>query len=481
MYLMEFVVSLFKLFCRIVGFFKGRKYRYPQIFEDNFTYMNLEEKIWYGYKYLVRQIEVGEYGKHTEEYFAEQNLDFSAEGFVETAAVTLCAAGDLLTTGLLTPENTKHLWGDVEAFYAEADLRFANLETPLVPGRPAGFLGSIFTTANLNNTPEMFAHIVNGGNGPNFLSTGNNHALDQGEDGLLATIDFLDSQSCGHAGTAKSAQARDDFPLLEINGVKIAMLAYTYAVNGKEPPEEKSFLVNYIRLNREGTDLSLIREHVRLARERGADIVVASLHWGMEYESFPLQIGIDMGHRIMEECGVDFILGNHAHTIQPAERYRFTDPFSGEEKEGLILYALGDLMPCLSYDMNSLLGNLAKVRISKGRLGGREVTRITNLQMMPFFAYAQNNTGKSVADFRLLDLVNLNREVLSGTCRYPFTKKDIKQIKRLARLLYKVFPQLNTNTALYGGRSEKDVPAESRCEPFPALYQIVSLRNIIEI
>lgn len=452
---MEFVVSLFRFFCRVVGLFSGRKYRYPQVFEDNFTYMDLKEKIWYGYKYLVKEIEVGEYGKHIEEYFAAQDLDFSEEGedgFTETAAVTLSAAGDLLTTGLLTPENTKRLWGDVEEFYAAADLRFANLETPLVPGRPAGFLGNIFTTANLNNTPEMFANIVNGGKGPNFLSTGNNHALDQGEDGLLATIDFLDSQDCGHAGTAKSPRARDDFPMLEINGIKIAMLAYTYAVNGKEPSEEKSYLVNYIRLNVEGTDISMIREHVRLARERGADVVVVSLHWGMEYESFPLQLGVDMGHRIME-CGVDVILGNHAHTIQPAERYRFTDPFSGEAKEGLILYALGDLMPCLSYDMNSLLGNLAKIRISKGLLGGREVTRVTNLQIMPFFAYAQNNTGKSVEDFRLLDLVKLNREVLAGEYRYPFTKRDVKQIKRLGRLMYKVFPQLRGSAALYGGRA----------------------------
>ena len=53
---MEFVVSLFRFFCRVVGLFSGRKYRYPQNFEDNFTYMDLKEKIWYGYKYLVKEI-----------------------------------------------------------------------------------------------------------------------------------------------------------------------------------------------------------------------------------------------------------------------------------------------------------------------------------------------------------------------------------------------------------------------------------------
>lgn len=448
---MEFIVAIFRFFCRVVGWIKGKKYRYPQIVEDNYTYMDRKEMVWYGYKYLVKQIEVGEYGKHIEEYFASQNFDFTAEGFTETAAVTISAAGDLLTTGLLTPENTSGLWGDVEAFYASADVRFANLETPLVPGRPAGYLGNIFTTANLNNTPEMFLRIVNGGKGPNFFSTANNHALDQGEDGLFETIDFLDSQNCGHVGTAKSPEQRDDSPILDVNGVKIAMLAYTYAVNGKEPPEEKSPFVNYIRLNKEGTDISMIREQVRLARERGAEFVIASLHWGMEYESFPLQLGIDMGHRIME-CGVDAIIGNHAHTIQPAERYRYTDPFSGEEKEGLILYALGDLMPCLSYDMNSLLGNLAKFRVSKGLLNGREVTRVSGLQMMPFFSYAQNNNGKSVEAFRLLDLVKLEMEVRSRVYKYPFTRQDVKQIRRLGALMYKVFPQLKTDPALYGGK-----------------------------
>lgn len=449
---MEFVVSTFKLFCRVVGLLQGKKYRYPQIYEDNFTYMDWKEKIWYGYKYLVKEIEVGEYGKQTEEFFASQNLDFFKDGFEETSAVTLCAAGDLLTTGLLTPDHTTELWGDVGPFYSSADVRFANLETPLVPGRPAGYLGNIFTTANLNNTPEMFERIVDGGTGPNFLSTANNHALDQGEDGLLETIRFLDAQNCGHVGTAQSPEERDDFPILDVNGIKFAMLAYTYAVNGKEPSEEKNYLVNYIRLNKEGTDLSMIREQARRARERGADFVIASLHWGMEYESFPLQIGIEMGHRVLE-CGVDVILGNHAHTIQPAERYRFTDPFTGEAKEGLILYALGDLMPCLSYDMNSLLGNLAKIRISKGLFEGRETTRVSGLQMMPFFAYAQNNTGKSVEAFRLLDLVNLNQEVQAGVHRYPFTRKDIRQIKRLGALMYKVLPQLSGATMLYGGKA----------------------------
>ncbi|MDR3552031.1 MAG: CapA family protein [Clostridia bacterium] len=448
---MEAIVFLFTLFVRIYGFFRGKKFRHSQVYEDNVTYMGFDEILWYGYKYLVRQIEDAEPGKGIEGYFAAQDFRFDTDGFVESDSMLLSAGGDLLTTEKITPSNTAHIWDDVGDFFFDADIICANLETPLVPGRPRGYLGNIFKAANLNNSPEMFQRFSYNGKSINFLSTANNHSLDQGEDGLAATIDFLRSSGCGFAGTATSPEEQADIPVVVCNNIKIAFIAYTYALNGREPGEDKRYLANYIRLNKEGTDLSLIREHVKIARQKGADMVVACLHWGMEYESFPLQIGIDMGHRVLE-CGVDIILGNHPHTIQPAETYRFTDPFTGEEKLGFIAYALGDLMPCLSYDKNSILANLIKLKISKGTKDGRTQTRVTGLQMKPTYAWAQTQ-GKSVVNFQILDLVKLIDAIDSGECRFSLSKKEIKEIYRLGKLMHKVFPQLESVDA--GRISEK--------------------------
>ena len=105
----------------------------------------------------------------------------------------------------------------------------------------------------------------------------------------------------------------------EINGIKTALLSYTFDMNGNE--YEKKYLINEVRFNDEDPDLSLVERHVRLARERGADLVIASIHWGWEFEMYPHKNVMEAARRVMD-LGVDVILGSHPHVSQPMERYR---------------------------------------------------------------------------------------------------------------------------------------------------------------
>src|SRR5206468_5276620 len=105
----------------------------------------------------------------------------------------------------------------------------------------------------------------------------------------------LDARGCGHVGTSRSEEERDNIPIIIKNGVRIAFLAYTWSTNGKSVPPGKEYLVNLVRLNNPDTDLSLIEKHVKIARtEKAADIVIARLHWSLEFESYPIQNVIDM-------------------------------------------------------------------------------------------------------------------------------------------------------------------------------------------
>lgn len=432
-----------KIVIWIYAWLHKREFEYPIYSEENLGHLSVKDLFWIGYKMQKRPMERGEKGKHIEEYFAAQDLNYSPpQGFSKTSSADLSAGGDLLSSRDANPENTRHLWDEAQDFLFSADLCCANLETPVVPSRAATFLPvKMKPHFALNNSPQMFDIFHQGGKRINVFTTANNHCLDMGVEGLLETLQFLNSKGCLHVGTSSSPQEQEDPPVIEKNDIKMAFLSYTYGVNGKEIPEGREYLVNYIRINKPEADLSMIERHVRIARlDKKADFVIACLHWSREFESYPLQSLIETGHKIME-FGVDVIVGNHAHGIQPLEKYTYTDPFTGQVKDGLIVYAQGDLLSCTEKDDSSTpdarICNLIRLEISKGSLAGLPATRITGLKMQPMYFFTRRENGRCT-DYRLLNLKNLVNELGTGTNRMDFSNAEIEEVQRLARLGKKV-------------------------------------------
>ncbi len=433
-----------RLRLRIQALAGGRRYRYSRPVEGNFNCLAPGEFDWWKYKYYIRQIERAEHGKGIEEFFMGQKLTFLGDGFKKDSEFTLTAGGDLLSGSEITPQTTGHLWDDVADFYFNADTVYANLETPFACSQGVGNApkSGITSAPTLNGSAEMFARFENGGKGITAFSTANNHALDAGEVGLEETLDFLDMHGCLHVGTARTEQERDAIPMVEKNGVKIAFISYTFSLNGKILPEGKEYLVNYIRLNKPDSDLSLIQKHVRSARRNGADIVVACLHWSLEFESYPVSNVIHMGHRVLRETGADVILGNHAHVVQPLESYRFTDPVTGAEKTGLIAYSLGNLVSDFN-TKNCRMSLLVKIRFAKGSQNGTPASGIQAIQLKPIYTHKRYNLGQC-SDFRLLDFLKLSQQLKNGDNRLGITKKEVREILRLERLYNRLIPFQDT-------------------------------------
>ncbi|WP_105617866.1 CapA family protein [Vallitalea okinawensis] len=445
---MRIKLILIKALLHIIGFFKGSRYKYSQEYEDNFLYMDLGEKLWWAYKAVIKQIENAEKGKNIESYFANQNLDFSPnDSFKVDQQVTLTAGGDLNCSDIIYPESTEHLWDDIEDFYFSGDIVCANLESPLDPSKPLGVVPSMCLTApNLNTSPEMFERYARDGKGINFFSTANNHSLDQGESSLIATLDFLDSKGYPHVGTSRTPEEQKDIPIIEQGGIRIAFLSYTYCLNGFEPIPGKEYMTNVIRLNKPDTDISLIKEHIKIAHEKKADIIVAMLHWSIEFETYPIENIINMGHRIME-CGVDIILGGHPHVLQPMEKYSFVDPYSKHKKEGFIIYSLGELVSYNAFSKNSRLTAILKLQISKGMQNDASITKITNLKILPTYTWARPFiAGKS--DYRLLNFRSMMKQLEMGENPHGFTNKEIKELERLEALLYNKFLPQNADSII---------------------------------
>ena len=263
--------------------------------------------------------------------------------------------------------------------------------------------------------------------------------MDRGEGGLLETLDFLDQGGAYHTGTFRSRAERDDILLIEKNGIRFAFLSYTFSLNENKLPPGKEYLVNLLPLNRPGCDIRPIREDAERARtERKADVVAACLHWPLEHESYPLRHFIDLGHEILE-CGIDVIIGNHSHTLQPAEKYTYTDPRTGLRKDGLIFYALGDLLSWHP-SRNSRIGALAKIRFAKGLVDGRETTLISGAELRPLYAYSRIRLERC-GDFRLLDLMKTAAALEKGVGVPAYlSARDRREIIRLKELAVKLMP-----------------------------------------
>ncbi|MDR0347772.1 MAG: CapA family protein [Coriobacteriales bacterium] len=383
------------------------RWKYSRPVEGNALSMNLGEKAWWGYKFYGHPILRPEKNKGIREHFISHlPTDFAGEKLEEgeiSNKLVISFAGDVLPLYDAREETTAHLFDEVADFLFSADIRYANLESPVAEAFPLSPVSEDITKPpELNNSPKAVALYTRDKGGFTIFSTANNHALDQGEEGLHSTLDFLDERGIAHVGTARSPQERDDFPLLEREGIKVAFLSWTFGLNGKTLPAGREYLANELRLNLPNIDISPIAQQAQQARERGADMVIACLHWGLETECYPVAHQIQTGKAIIE-AGVDIIVGNHPHMLQPAQRHSYKDA-AGTQREGLILYALGDLLdefPQLGY---SALAALARVELAR-TIGGEVLIR--SAEFLPTYAYRQPAKKGPFTDIRILDFDKL--------------------------------------------------------------------------
>lgn len=197
----------------------------------------------------------------------------------------------------------KSIQPDVE----KADLAICEMESPLAP--PTGpFRG----WPTFSSPPQVLTalHRI----GYDSCTTASNHTLDAGFAGVRRTLDELDAAGLKHTGSARSSDEAAR-PLIETmpNGVRVAQLAYSFGFNGIPLPADKPWLANL-------TDIPKILAAARRAKHDGADIVVLSMHWGIEYQAQPTALQVQQAHELLHSKYIDLILGDHPHVVEPAQR-----------------------------------------------------------------------------------------------------------------------------------------------------------------
>ena len=147
--------------------------------------------------------------------------------------------------------------------------------------------------------------------GFDVCSTASNHTLAQGFSGVTSTIDALESAGLPHAGTAASEEESRRITMLDVDGVPIAVLSYTYGFNGiPRPFDWCCHLIDEARIIDDATR----------ARAEGARIVVVSLHHGVEGIVAPTAEQSATVEALAASGTIDLVLGHHAHVVQPVTR-----------------------------------------------------------------------------------------------------------------------------------------------------------------
>jgi len=369
------------LLLALPGFLSGQPCgKSPGFYRD--TVGDLEnDPAWFYLWYLYKDFHPIRRGpEQIENYFKSQDLDFGTPdpGSKINARVKLVAAGDLMAKTGISLKNSSHLFDDLSGYLKSAELAFANLESPSLPGKPT----SVFPRYNFDS--ELVRKFQDAGF--DLFSTANNHCLDQGPEGLVKTLDFLDQLGIYHTGTARSPEEQDQgFPILEVNGIRIAFLAYTFSTNNRKIPPDQPWMVNRINFNLidQEPDLGRIEKDIATARKKGAEVVIVSNHWALEYEFYPPERIISRAHQIVE-MGADIIIGHHPHCLQPMERYIPKNPGRQGLSEALIVYSLGNLIPdhfTFEFKTSALLG----IELAKGNLSGKEKIWINKIEIIPTF------------------------------------------------------------------------------------------------
>ena len=201
--------------------------------------------------------------------------------------------------------------------------------------------------------------------GFDIVCSATNHALDKGKKGILNCRDFWKKNypQMNVVGINETEDEYENIDIIEKNGIKIAVLNYTYGTNGISLPSDMPYAVDIL-------DEDKVAKDIRFAEEN-ADFTVVCPHWGTEYN-----LDVDNYQKkwteFFRENGVDLVIGAHPHVIEPIEMIddgnaEITNNHGGGDM--LVYYSIGNFVSWTSSSGTGVadrsVGGMAKVTLSQ--------------------------------------------------------------------------------------------------------------------
>lgn len=292
--------------------------------------------------------------------------------------VSLVAVGDnLIHNTLISAGEQEDGTLDYTSFYANikndissADVAVINQET-ILGGSAFEYTGY----PTFNSPWEIGTAAIDAGF--DIFTCATNHSLDKGYSGIEQECKFFSEHpEVVHVGTNTSQEEYNSILYYEKNGIKFAILNYTYGTNGIPIPEGREWCVNMMDKDKITTDVKAAREN--------ADVVIVFPHWGTENSTEVSDYQREYVS-LFSELGVDIVIGTHPHVLQPVEWV--TNEITG--KKMLVYYSLGNFISHQT-SLNQLCGGMAQIQIEKK---GDEVS-ITSAKLTPVVCWYKSTNGK---------------------------------------------------------------------------------------
>ena len=311
----------------------------------------------------------------------------------EITSVNIVCAGDNLIHSNIYRQAAERAGGDgydfsypyqyVKHYIEGADLAILNQETIITDKYEP-------STYPCFCTPEEMGHQVIE-LGFDAISIGNNHILDKGEGGMLATLDFWSTNypDIPVYGGYKNAEDMNNLRTLEVNGITFGFLSYMEHTNGLSLPAGSECELVYL------SELELIEQQIKAAKEV-CDCVIVSPHFGVETTNVVSENQYYLA-QLFADWGADIIIGTQPHTIQTMEYLEKADG-----GQAFVFYCLGNFLSSQEY-VYCLVEMLGRITVTKDHTTG-EITlsnpnavplvnhydyNFTNVRIYPFSQYTE--------------------------------------------------------------------------------------------
>ena len=302
-----------------------------------------------------------------------------------TTVIHLAAAGDLNINDTTVASGRigggydyTDVFMDVAPVFANADLALLNFEGNLV-GEPYG--------SETVSAPQAMAEAVKA-MGVDLVQLANSCSVTHGIKGLtttLANVREAGLEPLGAFSSAEEFERTKGYTIVNVRGIRIALVAFTKGVGGLSLPAGSEDCVNMLY-----TDYATTYQHIdktgitrilsNVATEK-PDLTIALVHWGSEYKDMVTGNQKSIA-KLMKENGVDVILGTHSHMLHEIEY----DPISGQ----MVAYSLGDF-----YGAADRAGTnysiILDLEITRDNASGD--TRVTGYTYTPIYTLTEEETS----------------------------------------------------------------------------------------
>ncbi len=230
----------------------------------------------------------------------------------ETPQATMIAVGDVMLSrmvqrGIRSNADPLYPFSRIKEYLSSADFVFGNLETTIFPGDLTPT-----TTMQFRSDPGVEKRLYDVGF--RALSIANNHMHDYKKQGIRSTVMALEAADIRAAGAGDTEEHAYAPQYMTTNGITFAFLAYAdpkiIAPASRARGDDAGIAI---------MDVAKMQAAVKAANEK-ADIVIVSMHSGIEYTSVPTDSQKTFAHAAID-AGADMVVGAHPHTVQPVEIY----------------------------------------------------------------------------------------------------------------------------------------------------------------